>query len=91
MHTRAIRGRRFARGDGPLDGKLNDAATRLDPLDRDGRMLDHFTRNSFEFCFCYQQTHQTNPEQGSAKYSGSMISPPHRGTLRNRDSIDPKF
>ena len=56
-----------SRGDGGpaqscLDGKLNDAATRLDPLDRDGRMLDHFTRNSFEFCFCGQQTRQTNPE-----------------------------
>jgi hypothetical protein len=35
-----------------LDGKLNDAATQLDPLDRDGRMLDNLARNSFEFCFC---------------------------------------
>jgi hypothetical protein len=34
-----------------LDGKLNDAATRLDPLDRDGRMLDPLARNSFEFIF----------------------------------------
>jgi hypothetical protein len=43
-------------GSGPaqscLDGKLNDAATQLDPLDRDGRMLDNLARNSFEFCFC---------------------------------------
>jgi hypothetical protein len=43
-------------GSGPakscLDGKLDDAATQLDPLDRDGRMLDSLARNSFEFCFC---------------------------------------
>jgi hypothetical protein len=33
-----------------LDGKLkNDAATPVDPLDRDGRMLDNLARNSFEF------------------------------------------
>jgi hypothetical protein len=25
---------------------------RLDPLDRNGRMLDNLARNSFEFCFC---------------------------------------
>ena len=68
--------------------RINDAATRLDPLDRDGRMLDHFTRNSFEFCFCYQQTHQTNPEQGSAKYSGSMISPPHRSRHAAQTRLD---
>src|SRR6266436_1213135 len=30
----------------------NDAATQLDPLDRDGRMLDNHARNSLEFCFC---------------------------------------
>ena len=30
-----------------LDGKLNDAAPQLDPLDRDGRMLDNVARNSF--------------------------------------------
>jgi hypothetical protein len=35
-----------------LDGKFDDAATQLDPLDRDGRMLDNLARNSFEFCFC---------------------------------------
>jgi hypothetical protein len=34
-----------------LDGKLNDAATRLDPLNRDDWMLDNLARNSFEFCF----------------------------------------
>jgi hypothetical protein len=43
-------------GSGPAQscsgGKLNDAATQLDPLDRDGRMLDNLARNSFEFCFC---------------------------------------
>jgi hypothetical protein len=33
-------------------GKLNDAATQLDPLDRDGWMLDNPARNGFEFCFC---------------------------------------
>jgi hypothetical protein len=54
---RAIRGRCCViGGSGPaqwcLDGKLNDAATQLDPLDRDGRMLDNPARNSFEFCFC---------------------------------------
>jgi hypothetical protein len=32
--------------------ELNDAATQLDPLDRDGRMLDNLARNSFEFCLC---------------------------------------
>jgi hypothetical protein len=32
--------------------KLNDAATQLDPLDRDGWMLDSLARNGFEFCFC---------------------------------------
>jgi hypothetical protein len=40
-------------GSGPaqwcLDGKLSDAATQLDPLDRDGRMLDNL---ALEFCFC---------------------------------------
>ena len=55
--TRAIRGRRLPRGRGGpaqscLDGKLNDAATQLDPLDRDSRMLDNPARNGFEFCFC---------------------------------------
>ena len=54
---RAIRGRCCViEGSGPaqscLDGKLDDAATQLDPLDRDGRMLDNLARNSFEFCFC---------------------------------------
>src|ERR1700730_3305297 len=54
---RAIRGRCCViEGSGPaqscLDGKLDDAATPLDPLDRDGRMLDSLARNSFEFCFC---------------------------------------
>jgi hypothetical protein len=49
---RAIRGRRFARGRRPRSNRIwmekpNDAATRLDPLDRDGRMLDHLARNSF--------------------------------------------
>jgi len=34
-----------------LDRKLNDAATQLDPLDRDSRMLDNPARNSLEFCF----------------------------------------
>jgi hypothetical protein len=33
-------------------GKLNDAATQLGSLDRDGLMLDNFARNDFEFCFC---------------------------------------
>src|SRR5450631_2858588 len=42
-----------------LDGKLNDAATQLDPLDRDGGMLDNLARNGFEFCFCGWQPHQT--------------------------------
>ena len=32
--------------------KGNDTTTQLDPLDRDGRLLDHLARNSFEFCFC---------------------------------------
>jgi hypothetical protein len=54
---RAIRGRCCViEGSGPaqscLDGKLDDAATPLDPLDRDGRMSDSLARNSFEFCFC---------------------------------------
>jgi hypothetical protein len=44
------------RGGGPahrgLDRKLNDTPTQLDPLDRDGWMLDSLARNSFEFCFC---------------------------------------
>jgi hypothetical protein len=39
-NDRAIRGRRFAKGTAAppngLDGKRNDAATQLDPLDRDG-------------------------------------------------------
>jgi hypothetical protein len=39
-------------GSGPaqsgLDGKLDDAAATLDPLDRDGGMLDNLARNSFE-------------------------------------------
>jgi hypothetical protein len=74
-----------SRGDGGpaqscLDARLYDAATQLDPLDRDSGMLDHLARNSFEFCFCGWQTHQTNPEQGSVKCSGSLISPPHRLT-----------
>ena len=52
---RAIRGRRRSLGGGPAqsavsDGNSNDAATQPDPLDRDGRMLDDLTRNSFDFC-----------------------------------------
>jgi hypothetical protein len=31
---------------------INDAATQLDPLDRDSGMLDNLARSSFEFCFC---------------------------------------
>ena len=54
---RAIRGRCCViEGSGPaqscLDGKLNDAATQLDPLDRDGRMLDNLARNNSEFRIC---------------------------------------
>src|SRR6266446_3279601 len=57
--TRAIRGRRLTQASGVAAppncvwiGKLNVAATQLDPLDRDGRMLDNPARNGFEFCFC---------------------------------------
>jgi len=32
--------------------QFNDAATQLDPLDRDSGMLDNPARDSFEFCFC---------------------------------------
>ena len=54
---RAIRGRCCViEGSGPAQscsgGKLNDAATQLDPRDRDGRMLDNLARNSSEFRFC---------------------------------------
>ena len=58
MRTRMIRGRRLCPSGGPapaqscLDEWRNDAATQLDPLDRDGRMLGNLARNSFEFYFC---------------------------------------
>ena len=39
------------RNHGWIDGK-NLIITQLDPLDRDGRMLDNLARNSFEFCLC---------------------------------------
>jgi hypothetical protein len=74
-----------------LDEKLYDAAPQLDPLDRDGRMLDSVARDSFEFCFCGKQSDQTTPEQGSAKHTGSMIRFPIAQTAIFRWRRFPEF
>jgi hypothetical protein len=53
--------------------KADDPAAQRDPLHRCGGVLDCSARIRFEFCFCREQTPQTNPEQGAAKRSGGLM------------------
>jgi hypothetical protein len=47
--------------------QADDPKAQLNAFNLCGGVLDRSARIRFEFCFCREQTPQTNPGQGSAK------------------------